>query len=181
MILFIDFDSTLFAADEFIAYTAEHPDFAEELSRENLEAPFGRFLYGDVLSFLADARAEGYTLIIVTSAIDPDMQAAKIAATGIGPYVDRVIVVTESKGLAMKKLLEEESEIENEHYFIDDLPMFLTEVKGWLPNIHPIRIERRELMPFMEMKYADVAERVILSLDELREQFHMPIKNRTEE
>lgn len=183
MIIFLDFDNTLFAADEFIEYVRVHEDFVERLTKENSEAPFSRWLFGDVKDFLHDARAKGYLLVIVSSAIDTKMQLEKIIATGVKGLVDDIIVTPLGKGKAIEEWIARQVSLGNEklngHYFVDDMPGFISEVNMRLPDMTCVRIERHELPPFMEMKNRDMADRVIESLDDLRAALALPERGRS--
>lgn len=169
MVIFIDCDWTIFDAQGFIDYQNAHNGDISALLAQHPNAPLREWLYADVENFCVDARAKGYKLVVLSMASNVEGQLAKIRATGIGEFVDDILVVSGLKGEAADDWIRTHDERPNGHYFIDDAPVFLNDMKRTHPGFWCIRMERTPLLPSQESIAAvDLSDRTITSLDELR-------------
>jgi hypothetical protein len=169
MVIFLDCDWTIFDAQSYIDYMNAHEGDMRALLAVHPEAPLVEWLYPDVTSFCIDARTKGYKVVILSMAGNIEAQQAKIHATGIAPYVDDILVVPAEKSEAAGEWLRAHGERPNGHYFVDDAPLFLNDMKRAHPGIWCIRMEREALLPSQESIAAvDLSDRTITSLDELR-------------
>ncbi len=174
MVIFLDCDWTIFDAQGFVDYLDAHDNDTSELRKQRPDAPLSGWLYPDVIDFCVDARKAGHKIVILSMALNVEGQHAKIMATGIGAYVDDVIVVPGQKSMAAESWLREHGERPNGHYFIDDAPVFLNDMKRMLPGIWCVRMEREALLPSQEsIASVDLSDRTITALDELRPVLHM--------
>ncbi|HXK37479.1 MAG TPA: hypothetical protein VJ579_00205 [Candidatus Paceibacterota bacterium] len=169
MVIFLDCDWTIFDAQRFIDYMNAHENDITALLEKDPQAPLASWLYADVVDFCIAARGKGYKIVILSMARNIEGQIAKIRATGIAAYVDDIVVVPGEKSTAAGDWLKEHNERPNGHYFIDDAPLFLNDMKRTHPGIWCIRMERTALLPSQESIAAvDLSDRTITSLDELR-------------
>lgn len=169
MVIFLDCDWTIFNAQGFIDYANAHEGDLRALIAQHPEAPLAEWLYPDVINFCIAARAAGHKLVVLSMAGNIEGQIQKIKATGIGAYVDDILVVANMKSEAAGEWLREHGEQPNGHYFVDDAPIFLNDMKRMHPGMWCIRMEREALLPSQESIAAvDLSDRTITSLDELK-------------
>lgn len=168
MVIFLDCDWTIFDAQGYIDYMNIHENDLSDLLAENPDAPLARWLYNDVVDFCNAVHAAGHKVVVLSMASNVEGQLWKIRATGIGEYVDDIVVVSGMKSEAAEKWLEEHHERPNGHYFVDDAPLFLNDMKRMNAGIWCIRMERTPLLPSQESIAAvDLSDRTITSLSEL--------------
>lgn len=181
MVIFLDCDWTIFDAQGYIDYMNAHENDLSDLLDKDPEAPLSRWLYADVIDFCIAARAAGHKVVVLSMASNVEGQLWKIRATGIGAYVDDIVVVSGMKSEAAGKWLQEHDERPNGHYFIDDAPLFLNDMKRMNAGIWCIRMERTPLLPSQESIAAvDLSDRTVTSLDELRETLSLPVRGDNE-
>ena len=142
-ILFLDFDRTLFDTDKFYEWLGEKR-FERILSITGGRLPppdFSSYVFADAISFLKKIKPH-YRAVILTYSLNTILQKMKIKGSGLLPYVHDVIVTQRGKGEQAKDYLEHIGLLKGHHFFIDDAPINIEEMKQSNLHVTSIRIER---------------------------------------
>ncbi|MEK9200843.1 MAG: HAD family hydrolase [Patescibacteria group bacterium] len=141
MILFLDFDRTLFNNERFYNALEFGLIFSEKaVVVDNL----GEYLYEDTIDFLKKRKSLGDKLVLVTRG-NLIVQKTKAEKTSVLGLVDHDIYVEKpkSKGEAISEYIQE-SELDSEKMvFVDDTIAELEDVMNTCNNVSVIRMRRR--------------------------------------
>lgn len=96
------------------------------------------FLFPEVLDVLFSFKERGYPMSILTFG-DVDFQRSKVIRSGLGPFMEDIIVTDRDKGMALR-----ESGIGNDEniYFFDDKVVHIESVKKAFPHIRSVLVKR---------------------------------------
>lgn len=140
--------------------------FDKDVIRKKLMMYFAdtkRFLFSDTEELLSTLSESGHTLYILSFG-DRDFQMAKISGTGIGHFLEKVIVTDRDKGEAMRDAIDAHDKV----LFLDDRVHFIESVKKLFPNAWTILVQRKEGW-HREEKSSELCDYVVKDLREALE------------
>ncbi len=116
--------------------------FDKDVIRKKLMMYFAdtkRFLFLDTEESLSTLSENGHILYILSFG-DKDFQMAKVSGTGMGSFLEKVIVTDTDKAEAMRR----EIGVHDEVWFLDDKIHFIESVKKAFPYVRTILVRRKE-------------------------------------
>jgi FMN phosphatase YigB (HAD superfamily) len=148
----LDFDRTLFNADEARAYWGH--SFMDIVHACGPFAPgsLAQFIYPDAWEFLTKVRARGDRTYILSSYVarktpmppNDHFQRAKIAACGLDGLFDAIHVVGEEKGAELAHYADRVRPTS----FIDDMPHHLDSARAHAPWVGVVCIDRGQTLSY---------------------------------
>ncbi len=159
MILFLDFDSTLFYTEQYkkevnlegIRYLENQALFWDALLHHTED--LSRFLFTDTLDFLKNH--SHHRLVLLTFG-DKAYQKAKVTKSGIlHLFDDAVFTGDEMKGVIIKKMF---PNIQEKMFFLDDDVAQLMDMKTYCPAVTSVRMRRSDVVYNSEIEQKDFPE-----------------------
>ncbi len=160
MILFLDFDGTLFHTEAFKKKTGtEHISCVEkaehclDLLSRNSNSYVEKFLFADTVDFLKNHK---HTRLILLTFGNKEYQKAKVMKSGILHFFkNQIFVENELKGDTVKRMFPDTRET---MFFLDDDIVQLHSMKERCPHVNVVRMRRVEITSGSDIKQNDFSE-----------------------
>lgn len=121
----------------------ESVSFDEIYLREKIQAfvaDSARYLFPDVVKFISFLKDRGCSLFILSFGTS-EFQREKIVGSGLGAFVEKIIITSDEKEKALQK---EVFSDDKEVWFFDDRMKYVESVKRVFPGIKTVLVKRKE-------------------------------------
>ena len=149
LILFLDFDRTLFDTERYYIWLGEPKvERNQMLIDGTLALPdFSSFLFADTIPFLKRARERFRPVLLSYTKLEYSaqqlmLQRKKVEGSAIAEFFDEMIITTGNKAIEAKVYIQQNGSKGTVNYFVDDTPQHITEMKALNPDIVCYRMIR---------------------------------------
>lgn len=169
-VLFLDFDRTLFDAEQFSQWLGADQKVRLEriisiVSGELPPPDFLSMLFADTCTFLKEAR-KTHRLVILTFSKNVRLQRLKLKESGVTSLVDDIIITGGSKEQEADNYLKHVGEHGWRNVFIDDDIGNIVDMKNTIPSMQCLWIQRGGEFAMTDSLAKEKVDAPVRNLDE---------------